>query len=84
MLPALCYIFSQKQCQEYAPKITVPLFEENSIIPNIIEKECIKILSAKLSNYKEYIVLPEFTYLLNILKKGIAIHHAGMILYSEK
>ena len=79
MLPALCYIFSQKQCQEYAPKITVPLFEENSIIPNIIEKECIKILSAKLNNYKEYIVLPEFTYLLNILKKGIAIHHAGMI-----
>ena len=53
----MCYIFSQKQCEEYAPKITIPLFEENSNIPNIIEKECIKILSSKLNNYKEKVTL---------------------------
>ena len=92
MLPALCFIFSKKQCEDYAPKITIPLLDENSIIPNTIEKKCIKILS-KFQNYKEYIVLPDFVFLLNLLKKGIGIHHAGMIppfremvelLYSQK
>ena len=38
-LPALCFIFSRKKCDEYATKIQVPLFEKDSSIPHKIAKE---------------------------------------------
>ena len=92
MLPALCFIFSKKQCEEYANKVTIPLFDAESKIPSIIKNECIKVLS-KFPNYKEYTALPEFNNLVKLLEKGIGIHHAGMLspfremvelLYSKK
>ena len=78
-LPAICFVYSRKQVEAFANKITVSLFEEGSKIPSIIENECKQILMKKVSNYKEYIELPEFKRLMKCLQKGIAIHHAGMI-----
>jgi len=78
MLPAICFIFSRKGVEESANEITISLFENDDATPNIIADECQKILM-KLPNYKEYINLPEYTNLIKILKKGIAIHHSGIM-----
>ena len=79
MLPAICFIFSRKQVEQAANECGFCLFEEDSGIPSIIEKECQNILMQKLSNYKEYIELPEYKKIVSLLEKGIAIHHAGIM-----
>lgn len=79
MLPAICFVFSRKHVELAAKEITKCLFEKDSGIPAMIEKECRHIIMSKLTNYKEYITLPEYLELVALLEKGIAIHHAGMI-----
>jgi superfamily II RNA helicase len=76
-LPAICFVFSQKKCEEYANTISIQLFDEESKVPSTIEDECKKIMM-KLPNYKEYINLPEYLKITRLLKKGIAYHHAGV------
>ena len=77
MLPALCFVFSRKKTKEFAQKITVPLFPQDSTIPSTIKKECKQILM-KLPNYREYLLLPEYDWLTKLLEKGIAVHHSGI------
>ena len=78
-LPAICFVFSRKHVEQCAREITNSLFDKDSSVPNIIEDECKKILISKLPNYKEYLHLPEYTNLISMLKKGVAIHHAGIL-----
>lgn len=78
MLPAICFVFSRKQVEQFASEITCNLFEEGSKIPSIVEKECTQILR-KLPNYKEYTQLREFRIIMKLLEKGIAIHHSGIL-----
>jgi superfamily II RNA helicase len=77
-LPAIVFVFSRKQCYEYAKKITIPLFENDENKAALINKECKSILISKLTNWKEYIKLKEYTNLVSLLEKGIAIHHSGV------
>ena len=79
MLPALCFVFSRKNVELCAKEISVTLFTKEDKTPNIIEHECQKILMAKFKNYKEYLLLEEYQTILQLLKKGIAIHHAGIM-----
>jgi superfamily II RNA helicase len=79
MLPAICFVFSRKNVEYAAKEISICLFEKDSGIPAIIEKECRHIMMSKLPNYQEYINLPEYIELIALLEKGIAIHHAGMM-----
>jgi superfamily II RNA helicase len=79
MLPALCFIFSRKNVQIAAKEINFSLFDPEDKTPSIIENECKQILIKKLPNYKEYLKLPEYIELIDLLKKGIAIHHAGIM-----
>ena len=79
MLPAICFIFSRKQVEQTAKEISFSLFEENSQMPGLVERECRHILSNKLPNYQEYMDLPEFKDIVQLLQKGIAIHHAGIM-----
>jgi superfamily II RNA helicase len=79
LLPAIIFVFSRKQVDELASKIQIPLFEEDSKIPYTIEKECEKLLRSKLSNWMDYTKLSEYTRIVNLLKKGIAVHHAGIL-----
>lgn len=76
-LPAICFCFSRKQTLDLAQKIEQNLFREGEKTSSIIKKECEEILR-KLPNYKEYLKLPEFTTLVKLLEKGIAIHHSGI------
>ena len=78
-MPAICFVYSRKQVEQIAGKINISLFEEGDKTPSIIENECKQLLIRKMNNWKEYINLPEYRFLIKILQKGIAIHHAGMI-----
>lgn len=79
MLPAICFVFSRKNVEIYAKEISVNLFTKEDTTPNIIEHECQKILIAKFKNYKEYLLLEEYQSVIALLKKGIAVHHAGIM-----
>ena len=78
LLPGLVFVFSRKQCHVWSKMIQKSLFEEGSKIPSIIEKEAKQILIKKLSNWKEYVALPEFGVIVKLLEKGIAVHHSGV------
>ena len=78
MLPAIGFIFSRKMVENCANDITVPLLEDDSKVPYTVRKECDQIIR-KLPNYKEYLELPEYDQLVNLLEKGVGIHHSGMI-----
>ena len=79
MLPAICFVFSRKNVEQAAKEISFSLFEAESGLPALVEKECRHILASKLPNYKEYLDLPEYKTIVGLLEKGIAIHHAGII-----
>ena len=78
MLPALCFVLSRKQLEACAKEITTPLLEFDSKVPYIVRRECEQIIR-KLPNYNEYLSLPEYTNMVSLLEKGIAIHHAGVM-----
>jgi superfamily II RNA helicase len=78
MLPALCYVFSRKQLEICAQELTTNLLEFDSKVPYIVDRECEQIIR-KLPNYKEYLHLPEYINTVKLLRKGVGIHHAGLI-----
>lgn len=78
MLPALCYVFSRKQLEICANELTTNLLEFDSKVPYIIDNECEQIIR-KLPNYKEYLELPEYLNTVKLLRKGVGIHHAGLL-----
>ena len=78
MLPALCYVFSRKQLEKCAEELTTNLLEFDSKVPYIIDRECEQIIR-KLPNYEEYLHLPEYTNTVKLLRKGVGIHHAGLM-----
>jgi superfamily II RNA helicase len=81
-LPGICFTFSRVKVEKYAECIEKSLFneedEEEKKKPSLVEKECKNILM-KLPNYREYMELPEYTSMIELLKKGVAIHHSGVI-----
>lgn len=78
MLPALCYVFSRKQLEKCAEELTTNLLEFDSKIPYTIDRECEQIIR-KLPNYQEYLHLPEYINVVKLLRKGVGIHHAGLM-----
>jgi len=78
MLPALCYVFSRKQVEKCAEELNTNLLEFDSKVPYTVDYECEQILR-KLSNYQEYLHLPEYLKIVELFRKGIGMHHAGMI-----
>jgi superfamily II RNA helicase len=78
MLPALCYVFSRKQLEICAEEMTTNLLEFDSKVPYIVDRECEQIIR-KLPNYEEYLHLPEYVNTVKLLRKGVGIHHAGLM-----
>lgn len=80
MLPAITFVFSRKKVLEYAKSIEWSLYGgDEQHLPATVEKECKHILMKKLPNYQEYIDLPEYQDLIKLLKKGVAVHHSGIL-----
>ena len=78
MLPALCYVFSRKQLEKCAEEMTTNLLEFDSKVPYIVDRECEQIIR-KLPNYEEYLHLPEYVNTVKLLRKGVGMHHAGLM-----
>lgn len=78
MFPALFFVFSRKQVEQIANDITTPLFDLNEKDYNIAPL-CKQLLVSRVTNWKEYIILPEYEHYVKLLEKGIGLHHAGMI-----
>ena len=78
MLPAIAFVFSRKNVESCAKELNTNLLEDDSKVPYTIRKEAEQIVR-KLPNFKEYLELPEYISLIQLLEKGIGIHHSGMI-----
>jgi superfamily II RNA helicase len=78
MLPALCFVLSRKRLEKCAQEITVELLEDDSKVGYIVKRECEQIIR-RLPNHQEYLRLPEYTQMVALLEKGVAIHHAGVM-----
>jgi superfamily II RNA helicase len=79
LTPAIAFLFSRKQVELCAKEMTTILLEDDSKIPYTVRKECETILRNKLTNFAEYMQLPEYEFLISLLEKGVGIHHSGMI-----
>jgi superfamily II RNA helicase len=78
MLPAIVFTFSRKQVEESAADITANILPFDSKIPYTAAHECEQVLR-RLPNWREYLELPEYKSLVQLLEKGVGIHHSGMI-----
>ena len=80
LLPAICFVLSRKNVEIFANEIELNLFDKDEC-PPLIEYECSNILYSKFDSktVKDIMLLPEYTSTINLLKKGIAIHHAGIM-----
>ena len=74
LLPAICFVFSRKNVERFANELNLNLIENG----NEVEDECLRIVK-KLPNYKEYVETSEYKKTIRLLRKGIAIHHSGII-----
>ena len=78
MLPAIAFVFSRKNVEMCAQEVDTILLEDDSKISYIVRRECEQIVR-RLPNFQEYLELPEYSTLVDLLEKGIGIHHSGMI-----
>ena len=76
MFPAVCLILSRRNLEKTVESIRISLLSETE--KEEIEEVCLSILK-KLPNYTDYTNLVEYKILLKLFKRGLAIHHAGMI-----
>ena len=70
-------VFSRKQVESIAKDISVSLFLEDEKDYKA-EPVIRQLLVSRVTNWKEYIE-PEYSMYVDLLEKGIAIHHAGML-----
>jgi antiviral helicase SKI2 len=73
LLPALFFVFSRKDCERYAHAITSRLIDSSdaAAVRHIIKFH--------LHRYKDLLVLPQYNNIVELLEKGIAYHHSGLI-----
>jgi antiviral helicase SKI2 len=81
MCPAIFFIFSKKACINIANSIQKSYITSDESIS--VEKDFNYYLS-KLEHKNEYLNTPQYHSILNLAKKGIAVHHSGLIpVYKE-
>jgi len=72
-LPAMFFVFSRKNCEAYAAKVSSTLIDtsEGAAIKNIVRFH--------LHRYPDLETLPQYHTLMALLMKGVAFHHSGML-----
>lgn len=79
LFPAVCFMLSKKQLEHVANNITTDILEFDSKVPYTIDKICEQFLRKKITKIQEFKMLSEYTNLMVLLRKGVAIHHSSMI-----
>lgn len=71
--PALFFVFSRKMCEEYASKVMLDLIDpsDSASVRHIVKFH--------LRNHKELEKIEGFHKLFDLLIRGIAFHHSGML-----
>ncbi len=73
LLPAIFFVFSRKDCEAYADRISANLLTSS-------ESASVKhIWNFHLHTYPELETIPQAHTLLRLLEKGIAFHHSGLL-----
>jgi superfamily II RNA helicase len=72
-LPAMFFVFSRKNCEAYASKVSSTLIDatEGAVIKHRV--------NFHLSRYPDLKKLPQYHTLMDLLMKGVAFHHSGML-----
>ena len=73
LLPALFFVFSRKQCEQYADKIESCLLSTSDVA------SVKHIISFHLHRYKELEISSQYHKIYNLLCRGIAFHHSGLL-----
>lgn len=74
MLPAICFVFSRKKAGDMARQLSINLLADCSMI----KQEVLTILK-KLPNWEEYVRTSEYEEMIELMQRGIAVHHSGVI-----
>lgn len=76
MLPALYFVLSRKKCEEYAKRVSTNLLtnEEQAELSRKID-----FYIHKLDNAKQYKSMTQYFEIRDLLMKGIAYHHSGVL-----
>ena len=73
-LPTLFFVFSRKECEKLAKKTTYNLITEEE------RAEIKKIFNFNMRKFKDtYEKLPQYQDVLQIIERGVAYHHSGLI-----
>ena len=72
LLPALFFVFSRRQCEQYASKV------EHSLLSSEESADVGNIARFHLHRHKELESVGQYPALLNLLQKGVAFHHSGL------
>lgn len=72
-LPAMFFVFSRKNCEAYADKVSSTLISasEGAAIKHMVHFH--------LSRFPELLMVPQYHTLMALLMKGVAFHHSGML-----
>lgn len=74
LLQTIFFVFSRRKCEEYALKV------KNSFVTEIERNEIEKLFDGYIRPYKEkYECVEQYNILKKMMMKGIAFHHAGLI-----
>jgi superfamily II RNA helicase len=73
LLPALFFVFSRRDCERYAGAIT------SSLIDSSDAAAVRHIIKFHLHRYPDLLQLPQYHTITELLEKGIAFHHSGLI-----
>lgn len=71
--PALFFVFSRKQCEEFASKVIIDLLDSSETA------DVRHIVKFHLRNHKELETIQGYHTLFGLLVRGIAFHHSGML-----
>jgi superfamily II RNA helicase len=74
LLPALFFVLSRKDCEKYAQRV------ESTLITSSEKAEVVHIWNYHLRNHKASLEkLPQYHSLRDLVDKGIAYHHSGLV-----
>jgi superfamily II RNA helicase len=74
LLPALFFVLSRKDCERYAQKVEVELITSSD------RADAIHIWNFHLRHHQETLQrLPQYHTLRNLIERGIAFHHSGLV-----